>query len=146
MALKGYREVVETNREYKLNEESERGLIVVADATAGYVKVPPTPLTGSELPLGLLMDDMEDLDYSDRPMKLQKNVVPLDSQVSLAMDGKYMTNMIPDQVTVAQGEIAYLADGGYISNVAHASGTIVVGRWMSTQDSDGYALLSLDID
>lgn len=152
MALKGEREVLQTNIYYKIQTgvDAERGTILVASSTDGTADKPSTTaLTGigAENPVGLLLDDVEDLDYTVRPQIHVRNVVPRGSEVSLLTKGRIKTNLIPGGVSPVQGETAYLAASGWVSNVEHVTGSgIIVGYFESAKDADGYARLYVDIN
>jgi hypothetical protein len=163
MGLKGDREVLQTNIRYKIEgaKDAERGIILVASATDGTAAVPNTGNTvvgssglGQETitsnrarPVGLLLDDVEDLDYTTRPQIFVRNVVPRGSEVGLLTKGRVKVNLLDDGVSPAQGQIAYLAPSGYLSNAEHIAGSgIRVGYWESGLDADGYAHLYVNIE
>jgi hypothetical protein len=169
MGLKGDREVLQTNIRYKIEagKDAERGIILVASATDGTAAVPDTGNTvvGSEglgqetitsnrcRPVGLLLDDVENLDFTTRPQIWVRQVVARGGEVGVLTKGRVKVNLIDDGVEPAQGEIAYLAPSGYLSNVPHVSEVaqdgpsgIVVGYWESSKDADGYAHLYVDIN
>ena len=96
---------------------------------------------------GLLLDDVEALDLTANPSNQHRNVVEVSGQVGLLLEGKVLTDAIPTGVTIAQFEPAYLADDGEISNVAAGAGelSILVGKWLSAKDADGFAELLLEL-
>ncbi len=143
MALKGKRTVIETQITKKCENEAERGKLVVASATEGFVLL-TTSVDSDDLVAGLLLDDVEDRDLTKFPSNQHKNLAQVSGQVSLLKKGKVLTDAIPTGITVAQYEDAYLANSGLISNVI-ASGQ-KVGKWQSAVDADGFAELSLNLD
>ena len=145
MALKGEREVLATNVYFTATaaKDMERGVVLVANGTAGDLGVlPEHPLTHK--PIGLLLDDVEDLDFTARPQVFVRNVVPRGSEITLLTKGRVKTNKIVSGVTVAAGEKAYLATLGEVTNVVGSG--LVVGHFESAKDADGYARLWVDIE
>ena len=140
MALKGDREVLLTSIRYKIEaaKDAERGIILAADSTDGVAKIPTTV---ADLPVGLLLDDVENLDFTVRPQILSRNVVPRGSEVSLLVKGVVLTNKIQAASVPAQGGTAYLEIGGLVAT----SGSVVVGKFDSAKDADGYATLRVDL-
>ena len=150
MALKGNREILQTNINWTIIDgvDAERGVVLVASATAGKVEKGPASLTGKVLtglarPVGLLLDDVENLDYTTRPMIFQRNVVPRGSEVSVLTKGRVKTNMIHYQAAPSGGRSAYLAVSGLVHTTAGSG--IKVGFFESTKDADGYADLYVDV-
>jgi hypothetical protein len=141
MALKGDRQTGHTVRHYSMDVAGERGLLVIADSDSTKVKLHIGAAAGTEKVMGLLLDDVEDLDFTSRPELLHRNVVPLGSQVSVTMTGEYLTNMIPSGVTVLTGDPARLAADSKITNTGSGA---IVGKWLSEKDADGFAHLALD--
>ena len=152
MALKGDREVLATDIDMKIEsgKDAERGIILIGTTTAGEAAVPSTTsltVTGNEKPVGLLLDDVEDLDYTTRPQILSRNVVPRASEISLLVKGWVKTNLIKKSANAPrEGRPAYLEASGWVSADPHVAGSgIKVGFFQSTKDSDGYARLFVDI-
>lgn len=149
MALKGDREVLVTDISYKIATgiDAERGVVVVATGTAGECTVLSTLAgkvsTGLSRPVGLLLDDVENLDYTTRPQIWTRNVVPRGSEVSLLSKGRVRTNMIHYQAAPSGGRFAYLSVSGLVHTTAGSG--IKVGHFTSTKDADGYADLYVDI-
>jgi hypothetical protein len=151
MALKGEREVLATNIYFTATagKDMARGLVLVA-GTAGKADVMTLPIVGAPAhkPVGLLMDDVEDLDFTTRPQVFVRNVVPRGSEISLLTKGRVKTNQFTG--TPAAGEKAYLvvgstqADSGKVTNVVGSG--LVVGHFESAKDADGYARLWVDIE
>ncbi len=140
MALKGDREVLLTSIRYKIEaaKDAERGIVLAADSTDGVAKI-PTALT--DLPVGLLLDDVENLDFTVRPQILSRNVVPRGSEVSLLVKGVVSTNRIVTGDVPEQGKTAYLRIDGLVAT----SGSVAIGKFDSAKDADGYATLRVDL-
>lgn len=149
MGLKADREVLTTNVNWRITTgvSAERGCILVATATAGVCDKGPASLTGKVLtglarPIGLLLDDVEDLDYTTRPQILCRNVVPRGSEVSVLTKGRVKTNMMHGAAAPSGGRAAYLTSSGLVHTTAGSG--IKIGFFESTKDADGYADLFVD--
>ena len=144
MALKGEREVLATNVYFTATagKDMERGIVLVAGA-AGKADKHGTIGHPAPKPVGLLLDDVEDLDFTTRPQVFVRNVVPRGSEITLLTKGRVKTNSLA-AVTVAAGEKAYLDDDGVVTNVVGSG--LVVGHFESAKDADGYARLWVDIE
>ena len=62
--------------------------------------------------------------------------------------GYVVTNAIDSNVTPAVGDVAYLSEleAGKISNVsANSYSNLVVGRFLSAKDADGYAKVEVNL-
>jgi len=94
MALGPNRQVFETRIRYAMNEVAERGGIVHASATAGEVSYVSVSPTGGALALGILLDDVEDLNFDRHPEYLQRNVVDVGSVIGVANEGEFQTDQI----------------------------------------------------
>lgn len=145
MALKGFRKYDEgTEILYRMNEASERGIIVVAASSGtglpgdshNLVKV-PTAASG-QYPVGLLLCDVVDIDLSRyaHTARFHRDEVPLGSPVSLLRGGYVVTDRIKPDVDPAVGQIAYFDASGWLTNVD--AGGPWVGRFMGEKTSDGY--------
>lgn len=111
--------------------------------TAGYTNSP----SGCK-PLGLLLQDVVDIDVSRQQLNPYKNETLIGSKVTVLYRGEVMTNMIgPGQASgIFMPTDAYLGPSGlvYSSNYT-ASGWSKVGQFITNIDADGYATLRVDI-
>ncbi len=154
MALGTTRQVFQTNIDCTVSGVAERGgvlshvpgvagLCSYADATAVSGQV--------AFPAGLLLDDVEALNFYRHPEYRQRNVVPQGSVVGLATEGEFFTDMV--EVTVAgfgtltysPGEKLYLADGGKFSNLNVGGNRVQVGRALSSLDGNGFLKVSVEL-
>lgn len=161
MALQGTRQVMDTLVDCTVSGVSERGgimsyvpgvngLCAYADATAvsGLVA----------LPAGLLLDDVEDLNFMLQPEYRQRNVVNKGSVVGLATEGEFWTDFYettgPGNISVGTyvpGDLLYLADNGKVSrnngtfNNGATAKRPLVGRCLSAATSDGFLKIRIDI-
>jgi len=160
MALGAYRQVFHTNVELTSSGVAERGGIFSyvpgVDGLGAYADA--TAVSGSARPAGLLLDDVEDINYFKNPEYRQRNVVPKGSVVGLATEGEFITDFVeqtgPGAISVgtyARGDLLYLADNGQVSrnngtfNNAGTAIRFLVGRALSTLGSDGFLKIRLEL-
>jgi hypothetical protein len=92
------------------------------------------------VPLGILVNDVVNIDQSKYHINFQKDEVQLGGKVTLVSDGWLVTNMIYPGTTPTAGQTAYLQHSGYITPTsAGAAATPAIGQFRSTKDEDGYA-------
>lgn len=155
MALKADRKPVYGGDriDFFMNETAERGG-VVSFSTGGsgaamdqsvqlatYVANP----SGAR-PIGLLMNDMVNVDLTRMHVNQYKDEVQIGGKVTLWEKGEVVTNRIQPGVTITAGNTAYLHASGYLTNTNFLDHTNnVVGRWMSAKDQDGYAKVSVNL-
>lgn len=145
MALGPNRQVFQTTIKYAVNEVAERGGIMSAAATAGEVTYTVSP-TGGALPIGMLLDDVEDLNFDRHPEYLQREVVDVGSTVGLVNKGEMETDQIVG--TPAQGQPAYLHPGGTIGPVQLTDGLNPaprVGTFRTALDANGFSEVLVDL-
>lgn len=170
MALKADRHEIVTDISFFMNETAERG-IVVAYSTAGsgaamddssaLVTIPTT--ASGALVAGLLLNDVVNLDLTRQHLNQHQDEVQQGGKVTLLKQGWVVTNKV-DTSDVGSGptvgQPAYVASSGFLSatnpaaydasTIAGASNPLgnedaLVGRFLSTQDADGYAKVYINI-
>tara|TARA_Y100000004_G_scaffold179982_1_gene224137 strand:+ start:65 stop:559 length:495 start_codon:yes stop_codon:yes gene_type:complete len=104
----------------------------------------------SDVPVGILLNDVVNKDLTRTHLNQYKDEVQLGGKVTVMTRGWVVTNMIDG--TPGPGDLAYASDGGgtagYLSNSAadaDASGNLAVGRFMSAKDADGYAKVYVNL-
>jgi len=120
------------------------GLCAYADATA---------TSGSlALPAGLLLDDVEALNFMTHPEYRQRNVVPQGSVVGIATEGEFWTDFYETSTadgvsvgTYAPGDLLYLADNGQVSRLNVLGIRPQIGRVLSAASADGFLKVRVDI-
>lgn len=160
MALGESRQVFHTNVELSVSGVAERGSIVSFDPVqAGNGILANADAVSGQLvqPAGLLLDDVEALNFYEHPEYRQRNVVPTGSAVGLLTQGEVFTDFVettrPDNgVTVgtyAAGNPLYLADDGQLSRFDGTdAGTglrVRVATALGTVDSDGFLKVRIDL-
>jgi hypothetical protein len=148
MALAPGRQVAATNIDFALNAVQECGVIVsIIPGTTAVGEVAVTSPTGANVqPIGILLDDVEDMNYDRHGEYLQRNVVDVGSIVSLADEGEFWTDRVTG--TPAAGDQAYLNVNGTVSPTQLTDGITAapqVGIFLSALNANGFAKIRLDI-
>lgn len=157
MALKGDRYELQTEISFFMNEVAERGGVVclgtgnpsgaAMDSAANLVTYSSNP--SGKVPMGVLMNDMVNLDLTRQHINFYKNEVQKGGKVTVLRKGQILTNMIHPTGTVTAGAKAYVADSGLFSTSTRAltvdSGAVSIGRFMTAKDSDGYAKIEINL-
>lgn len=125
------------------------GLVEYSDATA---------VSGSlSTACGLLLDDVEAINYFNNPEYRQRNVVPQGSVVGIANKGEFYTDFVETTLggitvgTYVPGDILYKADAGKVSRNNGTFGNLgtarreVVGKALSVLGSDLFLKIRVDI-
>jgi len=104
--------------------------------------------TTSSIAVGVLLNDVVNLDLTRQHINWHKDEVQKGGKVSILKKGYIVTNLIGSTAPTA-GALAYLDDSsaGYISMKADVADTkyVQVGRFMSTKDEDGYAKVEINL-
>ena len=149
MALRPDSQEIVTDISFFMDETSERGIIVSAstqgsgaamDDSAAAVKV---PVAYADKPVGLLLNDVVDLDLTRQHINFAKDEMQKGGKVTLLRIGTVVTDQISGAITM--GEQAHFTDGGTLCSSTASSTSAVVGRWLSKKDADGYAKVAINI-
>lgn len=148
MALGGDRQVFQTDVRFAASGAMERGGIA---SFIPWVNGLVYYAAGSgQKPAGLVLDDIESLNFFTHPEYLQRNVSPLGSAVGLATEGEFMTDMLDSSnSSYKAGDTLYLFSSGKITNLAStdtASDSYKVGVCLSAKDANGYIRMRLEIE
>ena len=158
MALKSDRHELQTDISFFMDEAATRGGIVSIGSTTGSgaamdqgkaVVTQQADASGS-LPMGLLLNDMVDIDLTRQHVNWHKDEVARGGKVTLLQKGWVVTNSI--QGTPAAGGLAFLGQSGNLCTSTFA-GTMdsasepanTIGRFVSKVDEDGYAKVNVDL-
>ena len=99
------------------------------------------------IPVGVLLNDVVNLDLTRQHINWHKDEVQKGGKVSILKKGYVVTNNITGTPTA--GALAYLDDltAGNLTVKANVDTTeyISVGRWMSSLDEDGYAKVEINL-
>lgn len=154
MALKADRIEESTDVSFFYNEgTATRGGVVVLDAAnasgaamdQGANKVKYATVTASDIPVGILLNDVVNKDLTRTHLNQYKDEVQKGGKVTVLTRGQVTTNNI-DSVTVAAGELAYASSGtaGNLTNVSAQGASHAIGRFMSAK-LDGYAKVAVNL-
>jgi hypothetical protein len=153
MALKGDMKVVSDDISFFLNEAAERGGVacistagsgVALDQSKALVTYKANP--SGCVPIGVLLNDMVDIDQSKYQINIYKDEVQKGGKVTLLTNGWVVTNKIEAGSTPTAGANAYLSNSGLVTATSlGAAATPLVGRFYSTKDEDGYAKLVVNL-
>ena len=145
MALAPSRQNLQDEVHFAMNVVAERGVVVSHSATAGEVTLAnPTGATTS--PIGVLLDDVESMNFDRHGEYRNRMVVDVGSVVGIAAKGDYETNMITG--TPSAGVPAYLHLNGNISPTQLTDGITLapqVGKFRTGLNANGFALVHFDL-
>lgn len=111
-----------------------------ADQLATYAAAP-----SGVTPLGVLMNDMVNLDLTRQHPNWHKDEVQKGGKVTIWSKGWVVTDFIYPGHTPVAGSKAYLAHSGLIGTSDIIGGNIVVGTFMSKKDEDGFAKVAVNL-
>ena len=149
MALKPDRIELLTDVSFFMNSTATRG--GVASVVTGGVGVSMDDATAvvayaavasGAKPVGLLLNDVVDLDLTRQHINWHKDEVQVGGKVTLLRQGQVTTNLVAG--TPVAGADAYVANHGVLSTV-QAAGAVKVGQFLSAVDSNGYAKVSVNL-
>jgi len=156
MALKADRHELDVDISFFMNVTAERGKIVcistvgsgaAMDQAGALVDLQVAHATAA-IPVGVLLNDVVNLDLTRQHINWHKDEVQKGGKVSILKKGYVVTDQIVG--TPALGELAYLDDSGATGNFATTAEVAdgvenVVGRFMSKKDEDGYAKVEVNL-
>ena len=146
-----------------MNEVAERGGVVVhATGITGILVSPSGAGMDSSLnvvtyaanpsgkaPVGILLNDMVNLDLTRQHINWHKNEIQKGGKVTILRKGYVVTNQISGTGSPIAGNYAYVADSGLISTSTRAlaldSGAQPIGRFLTAKDGDGYAKVEINL-
>ena len=155
MALKADRNELDVDISFFMNETGEKGQIVVfntagSGAAMDQAKslVTIAAADTSNIVVGVLLNDVVDIDLTRQHINWHKDEVQKGGKVSILKKGYVVTDQIVG--TPALGELAYLDDAGATGNFATTAQVTdgvenVVGRFMSGLDEDGFAKVEINL-
>ena len=150
MALKGDRNVLETDISFFLNETAEKGQVLfhntagsgaAMDNSSALAKL--TAEASGSIPLGVVLNDVVDIDQTRQHINWHKDEVQKGGKVTIMTKGTVVTDQISGTAPTV-GQVAYAADNGKISAVQDGT-AIAIGRFLSVQDADSYAKVAVNL-
>lgn len=160
MALKGSRQTYQTSIDCTVSGVAERGGILsfVPGVNGLCAYADATAVSGQLVQAaGLLLDDVEDINYMRNPEYRQRNVVPKGSVVGVATEGEFLTDQVETTLagvsvgTYAPGDTLYLADDGKVSRNNGTFGNaatalrVQVGKALSAVTADGFLKIRVEL-
>lgn len=156
MALKADRYEESTDISYFMTAATgDRGGVVCLDLLSasgaamdqGDNTVSYQAASASDVPVGILLNDVVNKDLTRTHLNQYKDEVQLGGKVTVLTRGWVVTNKVTG--SPAAGDLAYASETiGEISTVAadaEASGNLAIGRFMSAKDADGYAKVYVNL-
>ena len=158
MALKTDRSTLQTDISFFMNEAATRGGVVSlstagsgASMDNGSALVTYAALPSGKVPVGLLVNDMVDIDLTRQHLNQHKDEVQKGGKVTLLQKGTVVTNNL-EGTDPNGGDPAYLAHSGNLAasdlsndDTDDDGSTRLVGRFLSDVDEDGYAKVFIDL-
>jgi hypothetical protein len=162
MALKSDRYEFQTDVSFFMNEVAERGGVpvyvtgVTASATSPSGAAMDSSLNvvtyaanpSGRTPVGILLNDMVNLDLTRQHINWHKNEIQKGGKVTILRKGYVVTNEIGSGVPLA-GLNAYLDVSGLITVAARGlfldAGAQPIGRFLTGKDGDGYAKVEINL-
>ena len=150
MALKGDRNVLETDISFFLNETAEKGQVLfhntagsgaAMDNSSALAKL--TAEASGGIPLGVVLNDVVDIDQTRQHINWHNDEVQKGGKVTIMTKGTVVTDQISGTAPTV-GQVAYAADNGKISAVQDGT-AIAIGRFLSVQDADSYAKVAVNL-
>ena len=155
MALQEARQVFHTNIDCTVSGVAERGgILSFVPGVNGLCAYADATATSGQLanPAGMLLDDVEALNYFNHPEYRQRNVVPQGSVISQVTDGELFTDFVETATadgasvgTYVPGDILYLADNGQVSRQQIANLRPTVGKALSAVSADGFLKVRIEL-
>lgn len=152
MALRPHLQVLATDINWIVTAAAERGGILSA-ASGNVASYVTSVVASGTVPIGILMEDIESMNYMNHPQYLQRRVSDLGSKVGIMTEGECVTNFVDGfaKPHISAGKQAFLTHSGLVTVRDYAPGVegsaggsgvgIKVGRFLSNVDSDGFVKL-----
>lgn len=149
MALKPDRVELLTDISFFMNTTATRGGVVSASSTGSGVSMDDANAVvayaanpSGAKPIGILLNDVVDLDLTRQHINWHKDEVQKGGKVTVLRQGQVTTNLVAGTPTA--GADAYVAASGNISTT-QAAGAVKIGQFLSAVDADGYAKVSVNL-
>ena len=157
MALKAdrYEESTDISFFYDAGTATRGGVVCLAELGAsgaamdqGVNKVSYQAAASSDVPVGVLLNDVVNKDLTRTHLNQYKDEVQKGGKVTVLTRGWVVTSNV--EGTPGPGDVAFASDtvaGSFSASAgdATASGNLAVGRFMSGKDSDGYAKVYVNL-
>ena len=158
MALKSDRSTLQTDISFFMNEAATRGGVAVqstagsgASMDNGNAVVTYSASPSGKVPVGLLLNDMVNIDLTRQHLNQHKDEVQKGGKVTLLQKGYVVTNSL-EGTDPNGGDLAYLGHSGNITtsytdpdDSDSDNSKLIVGRFLSDVDQNGYAKVYIDL-
>jgi len=148
MALKGDRNVLETDISFFINVTAEKGqLIHLSTGASGAAMDNSASLattasgTGGTSPLGIILNDVVDIDQTRQHINWHKDEVQKGGKCTILRKGTVVTDQVTG--TPAAGDTAYVNANGTVG--AQVSSSAAVGKFLGSKDADGYIKVAINL-
>jgi hypothetical protein len=152
MALKPDRIELLTDVSFFMASTAERGGVAsVVTATSGVgvsmddgnAVVAYAAVASGAKPVGLLLNDVVNLDLTRQHINWHKDETQVGGKVTLLRQGQVTTNMLVAGTTPSAGADAYVGASGLIGT--SSTNAVKIGQFLSAKDTDGYAKVSVNL-
>ena len=150
MALKSDRIELLTDISFFMTTTAERGGVVSAVTSGSGVSmddasavVAYAAAASGAKPLGVLLNDVVNLDLTRQHINWHKEEVQVGGKVTLLRNGQVTTNRLVSGITPTAGTPAYVGASGLIGT--SSTNAVQIGSFLSSKDTDGYAKVSVNI-
>lgn len=158
MALKGDRNLIETDVTFHLNSVAEKGMCLffstpgsgaALDQGIAVLQVGGNNPSGL-IPAGAILQDMVNKDLTKTHINWHRDEVQVGGKVTVVRKGWLVTNLVIGTPSVAaNGSNAYATVSGYYTPTVSATGGVAatprVGQFLSSFDEDGYCKIELNL-
>ena len=147
MALRPDRDEHLTDLSFFMNETAERGIIVTHLSAGSGAAMDDGNATvqvannATELPAGLLLNDVVNLDLTRQHLNYHQDEVQIGSKVLLLRRGTVVTDQVDGSTITVGGAAHFTTDGVFTTGTT----SVQVGRYLSTADADGFVKIAVDI-
>lgn len=154
MALKADRYELQTDISFFYNAGvATRGGVVVHDTAGsgaamdqGVNLVKYAAATSLTAPVGILLNDVVNKDLTRTHLNQYKDEVQKGGKVTVLRKGYVVTNNITGNAIAGSGAYACHVNAGNVRvDSPGASGLLLVGRFLSGKDADGYAKVEINL-
>ena len=153
MALKGDRNVLETDISFFCNEAVEKGQVLCVSTEASgsamdnssalaALKAEASGNLETKAVLGVCLNDVVDIDQTREHINWHKDEVQKGGKVTIMTKGTIVTDQISGTPTV--GQVAYLADAGKIAGTQDGDSP-AIGRFLSTKDANDFCKVAINL-